>query len=106
MSWIERELKELRQLNADFDSGKIDIEKALIKIAIYNQTQKRLGLLLRAHALQQRGQIIPLAANSEIPITSNPCFSCDLKDKDKNNARCKNCELRIAYLRQIESDGW
>jgi len=105
MSWIERELKELRQLNADFDTGKINIEKALIKIAIYNQTQKRLGLLLRAHTLQIKGQIIPLVANSELHITSNPCFSCDLKDKDKNNDRCKNCDLRIAYLRQIETEG-
>jgi hypothetical protein len=34
----------------------------------------------------------------------NPCRNCGLKEQDKNNSTCRNCDKRLAYLRGLTRD--
>ncbi len=34
----------------------------------------------------------------------NPCRNCGLKDKDKNNITCRNCDKRLDYLQRLSRD--
>ena len=34
----------------------------------------------------------------------NPCMSCRMLDKDKNNKLCLNCKKRVGYLQQLEQE--
>ena len=34
----------------------------------------------------------------------NPCLDCRLKEKDKNNATCRDCTKRLGYLRSLSQD--
>ena len=34
----------------------------------------------------------------------NPCLNCGLKDKDKNNLTCRDCQRRLDYLRGLSRD--
>lgn len=32
----------------------------------------------------------------------NPCLDCRLRDEDKNNNRCLECQKRVDYVHQLE----
>lgn len=34
-------------------------------------------------------------------MPTNPCRACLLKDVDKNNPRCLDCQARLVYLRRL-----
>lgn len=34
-------------------------------------------------------------------MNKNPCIGCDLETTDKNNAKCRECDLRVAYVASI-----
>lgn len=34
----------------------------------------------------------------------NPCRDCGLKDKDKNNSTCRQCDKRLHYLQRLSCD--
>ena len=50
---MEQELKELRQMVSDFDSGIVSAKKINTKIGIYSQIEKRMALMVKVTALSQ-----------------------------------------------------
>ena len=35
-------------------------------------------------------------------MKSNPCRQCELKNQDKNNQICMNCDKRLEYVSHLE----
>lgn len=114
MGILETELRELRFLLHQYNERKITDKDVRMQLAIYNQTHKRVSLLLQAigmgvkhgKAISSRlieinilGNEAPIKIEEESPI--NPCLSCDLGNKDKNNPRCSACAKRTEYIKLI-----
>ncbi len=54
MGLIEQEVKELRQLKDDWETGKITDKKLMLTLQIYNQIQKRTNAAILAHLIRGR----------------------------------------------------
>lgn len=36
-------------------------------------------------------------------MSKNPCLSCRMIDEDKNNPTCRQCDMRVRYVAQLEN---
>ncbi|MEE4261345.1 MAG: hypothetical protein V2I56_01565 [Desulfobacteraceae bacterium] len=37
-------------------------------------------------------------------MKNNPCLVCRMRDEDKNNRLCRECEKRIGYVQKLEQE--
>ena len=54
MGLLEQEIKEIRQVRMDFMGGKISREVAMAQLSFYDQTEKRVKMIIQIHALAAR----------------------------------------------------
>lgn len=116
MGLIADEIRELRQMVKDIDSGKITTEQARLKLKVYNETHKRAKFILdvyvacnaphlvekRLHSLNllSKGELVQSTAELELEmimcpdcdkaITREACL--DFSGDSKNLKNCQSCE--------------
>jgi hypothetical protein len=90
MGLLEQEINELRQLNRDFNAGKIKPENMMINLAIYSQTEKRAKMMLQVFSLvaKHKGKMLEKLTSSNI-ISGKQLLRISTEDPEHVEIKCK-----------------
>ena len=88
MSVIVTEINELRQRLKNFDAGKIDTNELTAAVSVYNQTGKRMQLLVKLMALAQKlGGVVDADIMNQMLGSGKIDTSKELEDRTPNRGK-------------------
>jgi len=103
MGLLEQELKELAQLRSDLSSGKKTVQQVNAEVGIFSQTEKRMSLMVKMHALSSN------TSTKKLMIASNLIGDKEAIDigslPDNEMVICPDLERTISRSECYERSG-